>query len=74
MKQFWLFAFEDHDAAGGMRDFVNSFDTLEAAMCAPTNYCEWAHVLDSHSQRVVAYRDEDHAWRTGSWEITKFAN
>jgi hypothetical protein len=54
MKQFWLFAFEDHDAAGGMRDFVGSYDTVEEAMRAPTEYRDWKHVFDSYSQRVVA--------------------
>lgn len=54
MKRFLLFRVEQFYPAGGWDDFLNSFDSLEAAING------WAragsvsaHVVDTQSERIV---------------------
>jgi hypothetical protein len=61
MKPFWLFAGDYYYPSGGMDDFKDSFDTLEAAKAAaPCGVLTWAHVW--HDGAIVATCDE------GEWE------
>ena len=57
MKRYWLFAGEEYYPLGGMKDFRGSFETDEAAMSALTKSCDWWHILDSHTGKVVGVQD-----------------
>jgi hypothetical protein len=63
MKRFALFAGSSFYAAGGWGDFKGSFDTEDEALAAVVSVMEsadWFHVIDTETQKVVAYQDGEY--------------
>jgi hypothetical protein len=62
MKRFWLFQGERYYPTGGMRDFIDSFDTQEEAISHAKEHAveknpkyygnNWAHVLDTQNMSI----------------------
>lgn len=62
-KRYWLFAGYECYPNGGMRDFIGSYDTVEDAEYALSNYSheldymhdefDWFEVLDSKKMKIV---------------------
>ena len=64
-KRYWLFRWYYHQAAGGLNDFVGSYDTIESAMAETVdNYMDRGHILDSKTQRLAAWVNPDGSWHT----------
>ena len=66
MKRFYLFAGDDYYPAGGVGDYRNSFNTIDAAIDHFEAYnikasmrgemaWDWYQVVDSHNMNVVAH-------------------
>lgn len=67
MKRYWLFGGTSYSASGGMMDFVETFDSVEAAKrfaaedfppddASITNdgHYNWWHIFDTTTMRIVA--------------------
>lgn len=65
MKRYWLFGGEVYYAAGGMYDFMASFDTkeeavLEASKHVASSTIQWWHVYDTQTQVYTATHSSAH--------------
>jgi hypothetical protein len=59
MKRFWLFAWSDYEAFGGMNDCKGSFDTLSQAQDFYKHLdLDRCHVYDSVKNTIV-FSQED---------------
>lgn len=68
MKRYWLFTGYSHYPHGGMRDYINSFDSIDDAVKAFDDYnsgedmeyieLDWYEVFDSEIMKVVKGKGE----------------
>lgn len=67
-KRYWLFAGYSYYPHGGMRDCINSFDSIDGAVSAFNDYnsgedmenieFDWYEVLDTETMKVVKRHGE----------------
>lgn len=63
MKRYWLFGNATYYPAGGMSDFINSFDTIIDALNwvsenADNEIIDWWHLFDSITLKVISASNE----------------
>lgn len=62
MKRFMLFGMWQYYPRGGMKDFIDSFDTEEEAIAEIKNHsCDKYHICDIEENRIVytKYSDDE---------------
>lgn len=70
MKRFWLFAGDAYECGGGMKDFIESFDTVDDAIKHLVDGgSDWAHVLDTQENVIAAKRECNESWYVASCPI-----
>lgn len=75
MKKFLLFSFFDaYSPAGGMHDFDDAFDSLEAAVSAVDRKRDESHIVDVSTLKIVWTTRQVHLCRCESCgEEVRFA-
>ena len=63
VRRYWLFAGHSYYPHGGMRDYIDSFDSIDDAVKAFKDYnssedmegieLDWCEVMDTESMKVV---------------------
>lgn len=70
MKRYWLFAGDSYYAAGGMTDFVKSFDSPEKAKQRAEKELnseyppDWWQIFDSKIGKMVYFKDGEYTGYT----------